>query len=179
MPPDSSPPIRIFLFHHQVGNIFKADGALNEFTAMRRRDPVNHLRGIECADHRSRPVAALEKPAQQNANDLVRVHEGAVLVDGTDAVSVSIRRQARIAFSRTTVSCSRATWGRMGSGLIPGKSGFTSWRMAVKGTPASLKILARIPRPEPWHGINREPKPPRERCWPYPRTCKLRRCKGR
>ena len=55
-----------------------------------------------------------------------------------------------MAFSFTTVSCSSATCGRIGSGLIPGNSGFTSWRMATYWIPCLSKMPARTPRPEPY-----------------------------
>ena len=52
--------------------------------------------------------------------------------------------------SRTTVSCKRATCGSIGSGLIPGNSGFSSPRISMCSMPFSVKMWLNTPRPEPY-----------------------------
>ena len=59
-------------------------------------------------------------------------------------------------FSLTTVSCSRAMCGSMGSGLIPGNSGFTSCRIAMNGTPRSLKNSGKNSPAGTVHRVDRE-----------------------
>ena len=52
--------------------------------------------------------------------------KAAIFGDRADAVGVSVGRQAGVALLAHHVSCSMPMCGSIGSGLIPGKSGFTS-----------------------------------------------------
>ena len=68
---------------------------------------------------------------KQNGEALVRIHKAAVFGDGADAVGVAIGGQPGMAFFLQHGFRSISMCGSMGSGLIPGNSGFNSWRMAT------------------------------------------------
>ena len=83
-------------------------------------------RRVEGAHDVAGPLLSLQHPAQQDGKAFVRIHEAAVFGDGADAVRVAIGRQPGVALSFSTVCRSISTCGSMGSGLIPGNSGFSS-----------------------------------------------------
>src|SRR5260370_35450529 len=68
-----------------------------DFAAMLGSDPVDHARGVECADDIAGPVFALQEPMQQNGENLVRVHKASVFGYRADAVGIAIGSQAGIA----------------------------------------------------------------------------------
>ena len=60
-------------------------------------DAVQHLGGVEGARNGARPVIVmLERPAQQDAVNFVRIDEVAMLVDGADAVRVAVGAEASL-----------------------------------------------------------------------------------
>jgi hypothetical protein len=61
-------------------------------------DAVEHASGVKGARDIARPLFALEQPAQEDGVYLVRIDEIAVLIDGADAISVTIGREAGGAF---------------------------------------------------------------------------------
>src|SRR5436309_481464 len=80
-----------------VGNVHESDGSLVQLAPVLGCDTVKHAGGVEGAHDLTRPLLAFEKPAQQNAEDLVRIHERAVFGHGADAVGVTISGQTSIA----------------------------------------------------------------------------------
>ena len=87
---------------------------------------------------------------QQDGEAFVRVDEAAVFSNRADAVRVAVGTEAGGQSSRTTISCRRFTCGSMGSGLIPGKSGFNSLRISTTFTPRLLRMPDTTPRPAPY-----------------------------
>src|SRR5215469_13186551 len=78
------------MVHHKIGDVLESDGALVQFPAMLRRDPVDHSRGVESAYYVARPFLALQEPARENGKALMRIDEAPILRHGSDAVRVSV-----------------------------------------------------------------------------------------
>ena len=98
MPPDSSPPIRISPFHHQIADVLEPDAALNQFASMFGGDAVQHARGVKSAHHVTRPVFGFEQPLQQDGIDFVRIHKATVFSSRAKAVSITVSGKAGMAF---------------------------------------------------------------------------------
>ena len=85
------------VLHHQICDVLESDRRFVKFAAVLGGDAVKHAGGIEGAHHVSRPLLALQQPAQQHAEYLVRVHEAAIFGDRADAVGIAIGGQTGIA----------------------------------------------------------------------------------
>src|SRR5258708_39472141 len=91
------PPDEDLALHHQVGDVLETDGALVQLAAVFGGDAIEHTGSVEGAHNVAGPFIALQKPAQQDAENYMRIHEATVFGDGSDAVGIAIRGQASIA----------------------------------------------------------------------------------
>ena len=64
---------------------------------MFRANPVQHFSGVEGAGHGAGPALALERPTEQDGENLVRIDEVAILICRPDAVGVAVGAQAGLA----------------------------------------------------------------------------------
>ena len=71
-----------------------------------------------------------EQPLQNDRKTFVRIDEAAVFGDRADAVGVAVGRHARLAVLADHGLLQLAMCGSMGSGLMPGNSGFSSPRIS-------------------------------------------------
>src|SRR5450432_2206734 len=143
-----------FLFHHQIGNIFEADGALDQLPAVSYTDAVNHLGCVKRADYRAGPVASFQQPAQQNADDLVRVNKSAMLVHCADAVSISIRNQASVAFFPHDSFLQQSDMWKNGLGIDAREKRVHILTNGGEGNSRFRKDPRQNPPPGTMHGIN-------------------------
>src|SRR5260370_5901390 len=75
---------------HEIADVLEANAALVQLASVTGSDAGEHACGVEGAHDFSRPLPALQQPAQQHGVNLVRIHEAAVFGDGADAVGVAI-----------------------------------------------------------------------------------------
>src|SRR5437773_4199288 len=83
---------------------------------MAGRNAVEHLRSVEGANNFSRPLFSTQQPVEQDGENLVRVNKASVFGDGTDAVSVSVRRKAGMAAlaNNSFLQCANMRLNRLG-----------------------------------------------------------------
>ena len=97
MPPDSSPPIKMSFSSIRSTTILETDAVLVEGASVAGADAVDHAGGVEGARDVAGPFLAREQPLEQHGEDLVRIDEVAVFVDGSDTVGIAVGDQAGVA----------------------------------------------------------------------------------
>src|SRR5450432_2679441 len=87
------------LFEHKLANVFEADGDFVELAAEAMGDLVDELGNRKSfGDIAGEIAGAGEMPGEQGKK-LVRIEEGAVAVDGADAVPVTVGAETGVEFS--------------------------------------------------------------------------------
>ncbi len=84
------------VLHHQIGDVLESDLRFVKFAAILGGNAVEHAGCIERAHHVTRPLLALQQPAQKNAEDFVRVYKAPIFRDRADAVGIAIGRQSGV-----------------------------------------------------------------------------------
>src|ERR1700733_4262967 len=82
---------------HQFAYMLEADAMLIKPSPVPGRDPIQHFGGVECSSHISWPLLPLKEPLEQDAVDLVGIHEAALLIHCTDPIRIAIRSKAGLA----------------------------------------------------------------------------------
>src|SRR3954462_12948855 len=83
-------PDQNFALQHNIAYVLEADWRFVQLASVFFSDAVEHLRGGKGFHDIAWPAAALEEPAQQDGEDLVRVYEAAMLIAGADTVGVTV-----------------------------------------------------------------------------------------
>ncbi len=111
------------LREHEVADVLEADAVLVQFAAVFGGDAVQHFGGVEGAGDVAGPAFVLEQPLENDGEDLVRVDDVAVLVDGADAVGVAIGDEAGVAVLGDDAALGLGDVGEDGLGVDAGKGG--------------------------------------------------------
>src|SRR3984957_10990125 len=86
-------------FEHAVADVFETDGGFPDFAAEFGGDLVDHFGGGESFGDVAGEVARAGQMPEQDGENLVRGDEGAVAVDGADAVGVAIEAETSVVFA--------------------------------------------------------------------------------
>ena len=87
------------LLEHKLANIFKTDGDFVEFAAEFGGEFVDEFGDAERFGDVAGQIARTGKVPDEKREDLVRVDERAVAIDGADAVAIAVGAEAGVVFS--------------------------------------------------------------------------------
>ena len=83
-------------FHHQIGDVVKADGGFDDLEAVCLGDAVYHARGRDGADDFALPAPLFNQIAQDEGKDAVGVYKTAERIHRPNSVSIPIGGQSHI-----------------------------------------------------------------------------------
>ena len=145
-------------FEHAVADVFETDGGFPDFAAEFGGDLVDHFGGGESFGDVAGELAGSGEMPEQDGKNLVRGDEGAVAIDGADAVGVAIEAKAGVVFAVDHGARRAAMCGSMGSGFTPPKSGSRLARISSQGMSVAAEKFGEQAAAGAVHGIDDETK---------------------
>src|SRR5438067_78002 len=79
---------------NQLPNVLEADWSFVQRNLVLFGERINQVGRRHRLSHAISPPAALHQIIEKQSNNIIRLHEGAVLIDNSKAVSIAIRRDS-------------------------------------------------------------------------------------
>src|ERR1700732_1338163 len=146
------------LLEHQLADVFEADGNFVELAVEFRREFVDQLGDGKSFGDVAGEVAHPGEVPNEKREDLMRVDERAVAIDGADAIAVTVRAKARVIFSGENRLTQRCDVRFDGFRMRAAEKGIARAAYFVAGDAVALKELGEQSRSGAMHGVEEESK---------------------
>src|SRR5580704_12798518 len=146
------------LLEHQLANVFEADGNFVQLAVEFRRKLVDQFCDGESFGDVAWEVARSRKVPDEEREDLVRIDERTVAIDGADAIAVAVRAKACVIFSRENRLTQRCDVRLYGFRMRAAEKGIARAADFVAGDAVASKEIGEQSRRGAVHGVGEEAK---------------------